>query len=392
MTKTDFPLHQLELYFHIPFCLRKCHYCDFLSASSDELTKDAYMKALMDETMKRSGECAAYRVVSIFIGGGTPSVVKAEHIRELLDIVREHYFLEPTAEITVEVNPGTVDEQKLSVYREAGVNRLSIGLQSALDKELQILGRIHSCEQFLKTYEDARKVGFQNINVDVMSALPGQTNESYRKTLEFVTGLHPLPEHISAYSLILEEGTVLYRQWEEGRITLPEEEAERAMYEMTERFLAEFGYHRYEISNYAREGYECRHNLGYWKRTQYLGFGIGAASLMRECRFRNGDSLKQYLSDPCGCRTEFQQLSEREQMEEFMFLGLRCMKGVSLAAFQKKFTVRPEQVYQEVIEKNQRLGLLGVREVKDDKESDVYYYLTPKGIDLSNQVMADFLF
>lgn len=371
----------LELYVHIPFCVRKCHYCDFLSGPAKEEVQDAYMEALLKEVEGRSEEGA---VVSIFIGGGTPSLVKVDWIVKLLATIRRCYYVEPDAEISIEVNPGSVDEYKLIKYREAGINRLSIGLQSVSDKELTELGRIHTYEQFLDTYECARKVGFSNLNVDLMSALPGQTMDSWKNTLKTVVSLNPKPEHISAYSLIIEEGTVLYRRQEEGTLQLPDEDEDRRMYALTGTFLKEHGYHRYEISNYAMDGYECRHNCGYWKRTQYLGLGLGAASLLKECRFRNGDDLQEYLTNPLGQREDFQELTEKEQMEEFMFLGLRMMTGVSIEAFVQAFGKKPEQVYGEVLEKNLENGLM--------EHSEGYYRLTDKGIDVSNYVLAQFLF
>ena len=262
----------MELYFHIPFCIRKCFYCDFLSAPADERTKAAYMEALRRETALRTEEYGGDSVTSVFIGGGTPSAVEAEEIVSLLATVRQHYPLSEDAEITIEVNPGTVTAEKLEIYRTAGINRLSIGLQSADDRELAAIGRIHTWQQFLDTYRLAVGAGFQNINVDIMSTLPGQTMESYRVTLEKILALKPQPAHISAYSLILEEGTAFWDMMQRGELALPDEDADRQMYSETKRILAEAGYARYEISNYAKPGHECRHNCGYWRREEYVGF------------------------------------------------------------------------------------------------------------------------
>ena len=420
---------ELELYFHIPFCVRKCLYCDFLSAPADGRTKARYMDSLNRETEERAGDYRNYRVVSVFVGGGTPSTVSPEQLCRLLEIVRADYDLAVDAEITVEVNPGTVDERMLRCYRQAGVNRLSIGLQSADDRELAVLGRIHTYGQFLETYYTARKCGFSNINVDLMSALPGQTLSDYLGTLEKVLGLEPAPEHISAYSLIVEEGTPFYEMDRKGALVLPDEECDRLMYEKTGELLEKAGYRRYEISNYARPGCECRHNCGYWRRREYLGLGIGAASLIGNCRFRNGDSLAAYLDDPLGVREEEEELSLEEQMEEFMFLGLRMTEGVPVSEFEALFGKRPEQVYGAVIEKNIRDGLLEYRSreasgepVREEAEScgeggahrdpeeggkaEIYgqtafhaageterrcLALTKKGLDVSNMVMAQFL-
>lgn len=343
------------------------------------------MEALLEEIRGRSEECKAYQVNTVFIGGGTPSVVDAKWIPRVMDTISGCYELDGNAEVTMEMNPGTVDRQKLAVYYGAGINRLSMGLQSVHNGELCDLGRIHTFEQFLEAYRMAREVGFTNINVDVMSALPGQSIESWKKTLEVLLSLEPVPEHISAYSLILEEGTPLQKRYEQGELQLPDEDSERQMYLLTEEILAKQGFHRYEISNYTRAGFECRHNCGYWKRTEYLGFGIGAASLMQESRFQNGDSLEEYMKNPLGIRGEMQKLSVEEQMEEFMFLGFRLMEGVSRQEFVRKFGTDLLTVYGSVIARNIKDGLI------EEGEGD-YFRLTPKGIDVSNYVMSQFLF
>ena len=389
-------INELELYFHIPFCLKKCKYCDFLSFGTDSLpadgeTKARYMDSLIQETVARAGDYRGYRVVSIFVGGGTPSMAAPESLVKLIAVVGEHYQLAEDAEITIEVNPGTVDERALRCYRQAGINRLSIGLQSADNGELAVLGRVHTYGQFLEVYYTARKCGFSNVNVDIMSALPGQTLKGYLDTLEKVLALDPPPEHVSAYSLILEEGTALWEQAGRGELNLPDEDTEREMYEATRRVLEGAGYVRYEISNYARPGRECRHNCGYWRRRDYAGFGIGAASLIDNVRFKNGEDLRAYLENPAGCRCDRQVLSVSEQMEEFMFLGLRMTAGVSAAEFASCFGKEPEHVYGEVIEKNIVDGLLKWTEDLSGDSSDRRLALTEKGLDLANYVMAQFL-
>ncbi len=385
---------RLELYFHIPFCVRKCFYCDFLSAPADEGTIKRYMEALLAETAGSALSYAKYTVSSVFIGGGTPSVAPVFCIEDMLGTVKEHYSLAQDAEITMEVNPGTVSEKALSRYREAGVNRLSIGLQSADDKELASIGRIHTWEQFLETYTKARKADFRNINVDIMSALPGQTLSRYRNTLEKVLSLEPAPEHISAYSLILEEGTHLYDLYEKGMLEIPDEDTDRLMYQETKELLARRGYRRYEISNYAKEGCECRHNRGYWTRENYAGFGLGAASLVENVRFKNGTDLQAYLANSSGCREDVRQLSREEQMEEFMFLGLRMTEGVDEGLFRRLFGCGMEEVYGEVIGKNIRDGLLRMDcdfAGKEEHAALRRLSLTEKGLDVSNYVMAQFL-
>ena len=310
------------------------------------------------------------------------------YIGEILNSIRKNFRLEEHPEITIECNPGTADSEKFSSYINIGINRLSMGLQSVVDQELKLLGRIHSAEQFVKSYEAARKVGFTNISVDIMSALPGQTLESYRKTLELITALHP--EHISAYSLIIEEGTPFYRLYEEGKLILPDEDCEREMYYETKHFLQRYGYERYEISNYARPGYESRHNSSYWTGKNYLGIGLGASSLMQGMRFRNTDHMGTYLRRQYPGHInipeiyeEVEILSPKARMEEFMFLGLRMMKGISVAQFEETFGKKFEEVYGETCRKLVGQELL-------NREND-RIGLTEKGIDVSNLILSEFL-
>lgn len=375
----------LELYIHIPFCVRKCLYCDFLSAPAGEETRERYVEALVSEITGRGEEYGDWCVTSVFFGGGTPSLLTAKQMKRLLGTVSGSFFLAPDAEITVEVNPGTVDSEKLSGCREAGVNRLSIGLQSADNVELGAIGRIHTWEQFLEAYSQAREAGFANVNVDLMSTLPGQTTESYCNSLRKVLALTPQPEHISAYSLILEEGTALYDRYQAGLVDIPDEDADRQMYQETKRILASAGYRRYEISNYAKEGFECRHNCGYWQRKDYLGLGLGASSMINNVRFKNGEELERYLRVPLACREDERRLTVMEQMEEYMFLGLRLTDGVETGGFQAAFGRTLEEMYGAVIEKNERDGLLECR------DGGKRLALTERGLDLANYVMAQFL-
>lgn len=343
------------------------------------------MRALNRETAVRAAEYGEYTVDSVFVGGGTPSVTETGQLVGLLETVKARYRLAENAEITVEVNPGTVDREKLARYLAAGVNRLSIGLQTADERELGRIGRIHTVAQFEDAYAAAAAVGFTNINVDVMSALPGQTVDSWRRTLSALLGLSPRPAHISAYSLIPEEGTRLWEMLQKEELTLPDEDTDRLMYAETKKILGKAGFERYEISNYARPGFRCRHNCGYWTRQNYLGLGIGAASLIENVRFCNGDDLKAYLEHPLCCREGIQALSPEEQMEEFMFLGLRLTEGVDTAAFEQAFGRHPREVYGEVIEKNIRDGLLEYR------SAGSRLALTDRGLDLASYVMAQFL-
>lgn len=409
-------MKELELYLHIPFCERKCAYCDFLSAPADLPVRISYIKKLQEEIAYYGAQYGEYQVSSIFFGGGTPTILEGYQLAAILETVKEHFNITTDAEITVECNPGTLTAGKAEKLVQAGFNRISMGLQSADDRELQLLGRIHNFAQFLESYDLARKAGFRNINVDLMSALPGQTLKSWQDTLQKVTALRP--EHISAYSLIIEEGTPFYERFaEDERIReegghprlLPEEDVERQMYELTETFLHTKGYERYEISNYAKPGYECRHNCGYWTRKDYLGLGLGASSLVEHQRFQNTSELKTYLeqeySPQCegqheriaetiqlqeetgltqtGHHIHIETLDKKSEMEEFMFLGLRLMAGISRQQFEKKFQVTLNSVYGEVLRKLKGEQLI--------EEVAGYVRLTEHGIDVSNYVLAEFL-
>ena len=385
----------MVIYIHIPFCVKKCYYCDFLSGPANEETIENYVKALINE-IEYYGEIHGRQgtkslVTSIFFGGGTPSLLDTKYIKTIMDKVKYAFNVEENAEITIECNPGTADEEKLSTYRQIGINRLSIGLQSANDDELKSIGRIHNFEQFLTIYNEARRAGFDNINIDLMSALPNQTLDSYRETLHKVIKLNP--EHISAYSLILEEGTCLYEKIEvlerEGRDTgLPDEEIERDMYYETKRILEENGYYRYEISNYAKMGKECRHNIAYWKRDEYIGLGIGAASYMDGVRLKNICDINEYINiektpNSSEDKTETELLTKEDKKAEFMFLGLRMIEGVSVRDFEKEFGEDFQVVYGKITSKHIEDGLL-------IKEGD-NIRLTDLGLDVSNMVMSSYI-
>ncbi|NSF73087.1 oxygen-independent coproporphyrinogen III oxidase [Blautia wexlerae] len=369
----------MEIYIHIPFCIRKCDYCDFLSGPSGPEEQADYVQALLRE-IQAVEEGEGRSVSSIFIGGGTPSVLDERLLGDILREIRNRFKMEEDAEITIEVNPGTANIGKLQAYREMGINRLSIGLQSPEDRELKILGRIHNYGQFLETYQEARTVGFDNINIDLMSAIPDQTYEGWVKNLRTVAELEP--EHISAYSLIVEEGTPFAAR----KLNLPDEDTEYNMYEATAQILKEYGFEQYEISNYARKGRECRHNVGYWTRQDYLGFGLGASSLYGKERFANTADMKKYLKNsknPEKIREKEPSLTREDEMAEFMFLGLRMTKGISKADFQRCFGCTIESVYGEVLEKYESMELL--------LEKDGRIFLSREGIHVSNSIMAEFL-
>ena len=431
----------LGLYLHFPFCVRKCAYCDFLSAPGTEEVKRAYTDALIRD-IRTWGTVPTPPVDTVFLGGGTPSVMDPEDLQRVMDAVRDSFTVLPDAEITMEMNPGAYDERLFS-FISRNVNRISCGLQSARGRELQKLGRIHSFQDFCLCYQKLRQAGIRNLNVDLMFALPGQTPESWRETLTRVAEMGP--EHISAYSLIIEEGTPFFDLRERGLLDLPDEDSEREMYALTAEALRPFGYSRYEISNYAKPGYACRHNVRYWRRREYLGLGLGAASMMRntyaghsaagsdtaflnraadpkdrlhaklsapsgEFRWSSTDDIRLYIKGAGGQmpvlaeasaadeeridadisgRTvrDFTRLTVKDAVEEFMFLGLRMTEGVTDQAFRQSFGMALSDVYGEQIKELSERGLLTV--TRDG--GDTRIALTPRGTDVSNVVLSEFL-
>ena len=478
----------MELYVHIPFCVRKCRYCDFYSVPcgnglgigcADPKTYGSlpktgdYVNALIKELDTRKDELKGKEITSVFFGGGTPTILSCSELEMLITGIRsrintgvlnrrgedvcieasdhpsgnesgknqnsENKKRNNSTEITVECNPGTLDREKLTLMRELGVNRLSIGLQSADNRELAALGRIHTYEEFLTNYEEARKTGFDNINIDLMSGIPGQTVASCEKTLNTVAGL--APEHISVYSLILEEGTPLFDDVEAGRVRLPDEDFDRDMYRLTGQILSAHGYERYEISNYAKPGHRCRHNMGYWTGEEYLGLGPAAASylgtgdalcretlaasclgtgdvlcpetlavshlgavdaLCRESlvnsnpkcsskdtlptvmyRYKNPADLMAYMADPAGVRVLEETLDRKALMSEYMILRLRLTEGADRDEFMKRFGTPMDEAFGDVIRKYIGLGLM--------EERKGCVALTPKGFDVANSVMCEFM-
>lgn len=391
---------ELSLYIHIPFCVRKCGYCDFLSAPADEKARDRYVQALLMEIERYRGtETADRKIKTLYIGGGTPSTLSVKQLECIMQKIKCTFNFHGDMETSMEMNPGTASKEKCRALYQMGINRLSIGLQSTNDMELKTLGRIHSYEDFLNTYTWCREAGFQNINVDLMAALPYQTVESYTTGLRKIIRL--APEHISAYSLILEEGTPFYQKYNSGCYPLPDEEQERLMYRETEQILAQAGYERYEISNYAKKGYACRHNLVYWQGGDYLGLGLGSSSYMDGVRFHNTTDFNTYVNQ--GAYVEDREgLSVQAKMEEFMFLGLRVMAGVSGTEFEKRFGKTMEDVYGDVLRKHEEEGLLQIERKEDRKEAAAAepakgktniekVMLTTNGVDVSNYVFVDFL-
>ncbi|MDE5819419.1 MAG: radical SAM family heme chaperone HemW [Lachnospiraceae bacterium] len=402
----------LAIYLHIPFCVRKCLYCDFLSAPASADRIEHYVNLLLREIQAAadSGQLQDYEAATVFLGGGTPSLLAASQIERILCKLRSVLPVRADAEITTEMNPGTVTKEKLADLRRIGINRISIGVQSLQDDELALLGRIHRAAEVYRLWEWTEQLQFRNRSLDLMSGIPGQTAESFLDTLNKAAALEP--EHISAYSLIVEEGTPFYAMYPNGAV---DEETDRKLYALTKEVLKKHGYERYEISNYAKDGYACRHNLTYWMRGEYLGFGLGAASLMGDVRFRNAGDMTEYERD-IGMRetraadsgkgrepesgsaikgaheqdvalrsayAEWEVLSVKDRMAETMFLGLRLTKGVSEQAFYEQFGCSLYEVYGSILEKHRKNGLL--------KQKDGFFFLTEYGLDVSNYVMADFL-
>lgn len=373
-------MKEMSLYIHIPFCKQKCLYCDFPSYAGKESLMNEYIRALNEEILRK---CSKYKIASIFVGGGTPSYLNEINLESLLKTINLLDFKDDF-EFTIECNPGTLNEEKLALMKNYNVNRISMGLQTTNDNILKEIGRIHSFEEFKKNYNQARKAGFENINVDLMFGLPNQSMKDWKVSLEDVMSLEP--DHISAYSLIIEEGTCFYNLYNNDKLNIPNEEEERSMYLFTKGFLKNYGYNQYEISNYAKVNKECFHNKVYWKCNEYLGLGVSASSFVDEKRFKNIDDIKIYIekiNNNEDVTEEIHVNNINDDMEEFMFMGLRMIEGINLKIFKKRFGKDVFDIYDEVIKNNIKKGLLVV-----DSEK---LYLSEKGIELSNYVMSDFI-
>lgn len=389
----------IGLYIHIPFCKKKCEYCDFKSYAGKEDLIDNYIKWLKYE-LKEVGEGnrADYEnrlddlaiVKTIYIGGGTPSVIGAKYIEEILEVAKENYTLPEDVEITIEVNPGTVNKEKLETYKRSGINRLSIGLQSTQDSLLTNIGRIHTYSDFLNTYNLARNIGFNNINVDLMLGLPMQKIEDLAESIDEIIKINP--EHISVYSLIIEAGTPFYNKLEKGELSLPDDETERKMYWLVKERLEKAGYEHYEISNFAKKGFESKHNLACWNQEGYIGFGVAAHSYTNNVRYSNIDDIEKYIekyienyeTDNETDNFVFQEkLDKNSKMKEFMMLGLRKIKGVKISDFKNKFGDNPIFLYRKELEKlvNEDLIVIDGDDIR----------LTNKGLDLANLVWEEFV-
>ncbi|MCL2351561.1 MAG: radical SAM family heme chaperone HemW [Firmicutes bacterium] len=373
------------VYVHIPFCLAKCAYCDFPSVpvAGREAEVGAYFRALLDE-IEAGEELRDSRIDTVFIGGGTPTAAPSFWLARVLEGLRR-FEIAPGAEITVEANPGTLTAETLRTLKSAGVNRLSIGLQAWQDRLLKTLGRVHTKDEFLRQYSSAAEAGFSNINVDLMFALPGQSTYDWMETLESVVSLEPRPAHISAYGLILEPGTPFWEKNEKGLLVLPDEETDRRMYEDGVGFLGRSGYNRYEISNFARDGSVCRHNMKYWRREATLGFGLGAHSFFGGARWNNPYDMAEYIqrdltANRRPCRIP---VPKSEAVEETVFLGLRLAEGIGLPGFEREFGVRFGDAFGGRVGEMASLGLLSVENGRAA--------LTDKGFGLSEKVIERLL-
>lgn len=385
---------QIGLYIHIPFCKQKCSYCDFCSYANKESFIKRYIQCVLKEIIEvgnnnkidfENGKDDLFLVKTIYIGGGTPSLIDSKYIVQIIEDIKLNFEIDEKAEITIEVNPGTVTLEKLEDYKRAGINRLSIGLQSTHEHLLKEIGRIHTYLDFLDTFRFAREAGFENINVDLMIGLPNQTLEEVKDSIEEIVSMEP--EHISVYSLILEENTPLFKKVEEG-LELPNEDLERKMYWAVKQTLEQNNYIHYEISNFAKKGYESKHNLDCWNQKEYIGFGIAAHSYTNGIRYSNIENIEQYIKNYDEDKTEenlvFHEKQDMEAMQkEYMLLGLRKIDGVSIQEFKIKFVATPVFLYHSELEKLVNEELLEI-------DGDMIK-LTNKGLDLANIVWEEFV-
>jgi len=376
--------NDIGLYIHIPFCAGKCRYCDFVSWSGMEDAWEPYAGAVARELEQKSQMAGQRRVVSVFIGGGTPSILPHGFIMRIMKAVREHYDIIPDAEITIEANPGTLDHERLGAYREAGINRLSIGLQAYQDRLLEFLGRIHTARQFDEAVFIAREHGFSNINADIIFGIPYQTMEDWLETISRVLSCG-IP-HVSCYSLTVEEGTRFGRMRQAGCWPEPDEDLERRMYWTAVEVLGKDGFEQYEISNLAKPHYRCRHNMNYWLRGDYLGFGVAAHSFFNGARFANTPDLKLYLESVDrgnAALSEYYHISNDEALSESMILGLRLTGGVDIDTLSSVYGTDVRKRY------GKKLADLAERELVELNGSVVR--LTKRGMDFANQVFVEFI-
>ena len=387
---------ELGIYIHIPFCIKKCDYCDFISYTNCYDLQEKYVKKLIEDIEENRDLLKNNFISTIYIGGGTPSSIKPEFIKKILDKIYEICEISQISEkikieTTIEVNPGTTTRNNLQLYKNCGINRLSIGLQSTNDTILETIGRIHNYKQFLDTYKWAKEAGFKNINVDLMLGLPGQDIETLKESLENIVNLQPMPNHISVYSLIVEEGTKIEQNINLGKLKLPDDEEERKQYHYTKNYLELNGYKHYEISNFAKPGFESKHNMNCWKQKQYVGFGVAAHSYVNGIRYANTTDLKEYLNIKENPKEKnFKKIKTVEEKQnkfdmekEFMMLGLRKLEGISISKFEEKFGENPIYLFRNELQKLVEENLLEV-DLDDIR-------LTNKGLDFANLVWEEFV-
>lgn len=377
-------MKELSLYIHIPFCISKCYYCDFSSFVNINHKIDDYIDSLIHELSLYKERISEYNIKTIFIGGGTPSCINPKYINRMLEFIYKNFRTTGLVEVTIEANPGTLDREKVRIYKKSGINRVSIGVQTLDDKLLESIGRVHKAKDFYRSYEILREENINNINVDLIFGLPNQTIDNVIDSLKKAIELGV--EHISYYGLILEEGTRLYKSYIEGKILLPDEDMERLMYHKATEYLIEHGYDHYEISNYALPSYECKHNLVYWDVKPYLGIGLSSHSNMEGKRFSNTSDINIYIEN---LKKKILPIEDEEiidkntEIEEFCILGLRKISGIDKTQFKNRFSIEIEELYKDIINKHIKNGLI----LNDDN----CIRLTKRGLDLSNLVEIDFL-
>lgn len=375
---------EIGIYVHIPFCVKKCYYCDFVSYSNSFEMQEKYVEKIIEEIEYNKDVLSNNKITTIYIGGGTPSSIKSKYIKEILKCIYKVANIEnkDDMEITIEVNPGTATKEKLQMYKDCGINRISIGLQSTNNELLKQIGRIHNYEQFLDTYNWAKEVGFQNINIDLMLGIPNQKIQDLKDSLEKIVKLHP--KHISVYSLIVEEGTPIEKMINSGKLQLPDEDEERNEYHYTKNFLELNGYKHYEISNFAIPGYESKHNTNCWKQKSYIGFGVAAHSYLNNVRYSNTNDIKEYIIKPSkNIKTIHEKQTIEDMKKEYMLLGLRKLEGVKISEFKLKFGENPIYLFKNELEKLCKQDLI---EVDLDNIK-----LTNKGLDFANLVWEEFV-
>lgn len=384
-------MSNLELYIHIPFCEKKCKYCDFVSFYADCNIIDKYIAKLIDEINAKKYLANDYQISSIYIGGGTPSFIESKYITFIMDSIKTNYNVLYDAEISIEVNPNSVNKDKLDAYFGSGINRLSIGLQSTDDNELKILGRIHNYSDFLNTYNIAVHTGFKNINIDLINGIPGQTPESYKKTLKQVLMLNI--KHISIYNLIIEDDTPFKAMLSNNEIQLPLENDILTMDKITKELTEYYRLNRYEISNYAKAGFECRHNLGYWSDVPYIGFGLNSSSYINNTRFKNKTTLDDYMkldyndymisTNQNDYYDEVRAIDNKDHINEYVMLGFRKTAGINVNDFYTTFNQKFEDLFGTGLKIYQGMGMI-------NKKND-HYYMTDYGLDVSNSILSDLL-